>query len=128
MRDPSLFLCWRWNRVGVHSEQFDKGSDWAERKERKSRVCQIQLILLLIKRFLIYVTVQKLIDRLQTDAITGSYCIIRITVCHWVPLATRSLFLCLSLSLSLSLSLCSPSLPLLVPPFTKITYIFISFA
>lgn len=60
-----FFLCRRWNRVGVHSEQFDKGSDWAERKERKSRVCQIQLIFffLLIKRFPVYVTVQKLIDR-----------------------------------------------------------------
>lgn len=44
MQDSSLFLCRRWNRVGVHSEQFDKGSNWAERKERKSRVCQIQLI------------------------------------------------------------------------------------
>lgn len=47
----------------MHSEQFDKGSDWAERKERKSRVCQIQLFLLSIKRFPVYVTVQNLIDR-----------------------------------------------------------------
>lgn len=83
----------------MHSEQFDKGSDRVERKERKSRVRQIRLTLFFFPLCGLqtlpgeYVTpLQDLIDRCECTRgnITDSYCIILITICHWVPLATRS--------------------------------------
>lgn len=97
----------------MRSEQFDKGSDWAERKRnvKVERVSDPINILLLLKRFpdIRYCTRFDANARGNRFLLHNSY--------YSLPFGSL-----------LPPDFRSPSLPLLVPPFTKITYIFISFA